>query len=47
MGQYSYLERRPWAVAVNQPKVAHNSTIFLNLRYTLPGTAPKLDTPNK
>ncbi len=43
MGQYSYLDRRPWFVAAGQPKVAHNNTIFLNLRYVLPGSAPKID----
>jgi len=25
---------------VGSPKNAHNSTIFLDLRYTLPGSAP-------
>ena len=43
MGQYSYLDRRPWFVAAGQPKVAHNNTILLNLRYVLPGSAPKID----
>ncbi len=40
MGQYSYLTRRPWSVAVGQPKEAHTNMIFLNLRYILPGSAP-------
>ena len=40
MAQYAYYNRDPWYVAVNAPKDAHNSTVFLNLRYTLPGTAP-------
>ena len=43
MGQYSYLDRRPWFVAVAQPKLAHNHTVFLNIRYSLPGSAPKLE----
>jgi len=43
MGQYSYLDRRPWFVAPGQPRLAHNNTIFLNLRYLLPGSAPKID----
>jgi hypothetical protein len=40
MGQYSYLTRDPWFVATGQPANAHLSMIFLNLRYTLPGSAP-------
>jgi hypothetical protein len=44
MGQYSYLDRRPWFVAAGQSKSAHTNMVFLNLRYVLPGTAPKLDT---
>ena len=40
MFQYSWLNRDPWYVAVGTPKNAHNSTIFLNLRYSLPGAAP-------
>lgn len=38
--QYSWLNRDPWYVASGQPKDAHNSTVFLDLRYTLPGGAP-------
>jgi hypothetical protein len=40
MGQYSYLNRNPWFVATGQPKEAHLNMVFLNLRYTLPGSAP-------
>ena len=40
--QYAYYNRDPWYVAVNAPKDAHNSTVFLDLRYTLPGTAPTM-----
>ena len=38
MGQYEFLTRRPWFVAVNSPKEAHDNTIYINLRYTLPGS---------
>ena len=40
MGQYMYLFREPWYVATGAPKAAHDNTIFVNLRYTLPGSAP-------
>jgi hypothetical protein len=42
MGQYSYLTRDPWYVAIGAPKNAHQSQIYLNLRYTLPGSAPAI-----
>jgi hypothetical protein len=42
MGQYSYLQRNPWYVATGQPKEAHLNMAFLNLRYTLPGSAPSM-----
>jgi hypothetical protein len=43
MGQYSYLVRNPWFVANNgSPEDAHLNMVFLNLRYTLPGSAPTL-----
>jgi hypothetical protein len=38
--QYSYLFRNPWYVAAGAPKDAHNSLLFVDLRYTLPGQAP-------
>jgi len=38
--QYSYLFRDPWYVAAGAPRDAHNSLVFLDLRYTLPGQAP-------
>jgi hypothetical protein len=41
MGQYEWLERAPWYVAANQPKGTHDNTIYLNVRYTLPGSMPK------
>ena len=40
MGQYEYLTRNPWFVAVNAPKATHDNTIYFNLRYTLPGAMP-------
>jgi hypothetical protein len=42
MGQYEYMLRYPWYLAPNAPKSAHDNTIYLNLRYTLPGSMPKL-----
>jgi hypothetical protein len=42
MGQYSWLNRDPWSVAIGQPKNAHQNQIYLNLRYTLPGAPPTL-----
>jgi hypothetical protein len=43
MGQYSYLTRDPWAVALGAPRQALTNMVFLNLRYTLPGGAPNLE----
>ena len=40
MGQYEWLNRNPWFVAANAPKSAHDNTIYINLRYTLPGAPP-------
>ncbi len=42
MGQYAYIFREPWYVAPNSAKGAHDNTIFLNLRYTLPGAPPAI-----
>ena len=41
MAQYSYLTRSPWSVATGTPKKASTNMLFLNLRYVLPGSAPK------
>lgn len=41
MGQYEYLMRNPWYVALGAPKGTHDNTIYFNLRYTLPGSMPK------
>jgi hypothetical protein len=41
MGQYSYLSRNPWSFTTGGED-AHLNMIFLNLRYTLPGSAPTL-----
>jgi hypothetical protein len=43
MVQYSYVLRYPWFVATNTPKDAHASMLFLNLRYLLPGSAPRIE----
>jgi hypothetical protein len=40
IGQYEYMIRDPWYVAVGAPKSAHDNTVYLDLRYTLPGQAP-------
>jgi hypothetical protein len=42
MGQYAYIFREPWYVAAGAPKSAHDDTIFMNLRYTLPGAGPAM-----
>jgi hypothetical protein len=41
MGQYSHLHRNPWHIAAGAPQDAHVQMVFLVLRYTLPGAAPK------
>jgi hypothetical protein len=40
MGQYEWLDRRPWSVAAGAPKGTHDNTIYINIRYTLPGSMP-------
>jgi len=42
MGQYEYLTRDPWFVATGAPKNTHDNTIYVNVRYTLPGSAPTI-----
>jgi uncharacterized coiled-coil protein SlyX len=42
IGQYSYLTRSPWYTAVGAPKNAIDNMVFLDLRYTLPGSAPTI-----
>jgi hypothetical protein len=42
MGQYSYVTRNPWYLAIGAPKNTHQNQLYLNLRYTLPGSAPAL-----
>ncbi len=34
--QYSYVSRAPWVVASGAPGVAHNSMVYIDLRYDLP-----------
>ena len=40
MGQYEWLSRSPWFAAFNAPKGTHDNSIYINLRYTLPGSMP-------
>jgi hypothetical protein len=40
MGQYEWLERDPWYVATGAPKNTHDNTIYINVRYSLPGSMP-------
>lgn len=42
MFQYSYLQRNPWLVTGTSPTNANASMGFVNLRYTLPGSAPTM-----
>lgn len=40
MGQYYWAQRSPWSIPVTAPKTAHDDTIFMDVRYTLPGSMP-------
>jgi hypothetical protein len=40
MGQYEWLQRAPWYVAPGAPKGTHDNTVYLDVRYTLPGSMP-------
>jgi hypothetical protein len=40
MAQYEWLERSLWYHASTAPKGTHDSTIYLDVRYTLPGAIP-------
>jgi hypothetical protein len=42
MGQYMYEERAPWYYGLNQAggKGTQASTVYFNLRYSLPGSMP-------
>ena len=44
MGQYEYLMRAPWywAAGIAGGKGTHDDTIYLNLRYSLPGGVPSM-----
>ena len=43
IGQYSHVTRNPWATLPSpNPPNAHVDMLFLDLRYTLPGSAPTL-----
>ena len=43
MVQYAYFFRNPWAVAAGAPKNAHETAVWFNLRYVLPGSAPTVE----
>jgi len=43
--QYEYLMRNPWYIAPNSPKATHDNTIYVDVRYTLPGSAPTMLPP--
>jgi hypothetical protein len=45
IAQYSYLTRDPWYVAAGANPNAKVDMLFLDLRYTLPGSAPTLGRP--
>jgi len=40
--QYAYFFRNPWSVAPGAPRNAHQSAVWFDLRYTLPGSAPPI-----
>lgn len=40
MGQYEWLNRELWWNSPTAPKGTHDSTIYLDVRYTLPGSMP-------
>lgn len=42
--QYEWLNRDPWYanVAGGAPKNAHDNTVYIDIRYTLPGSAPTM-----
>jgi len=40
--QYAYFMRDPWYVAAGAPKNTHESAIFFDMRYLLPGQAPSV-----
>jgi hypothetical protein len=42
IAQYEYAMRDPWYVAPNAPKATHDNTLYFDVRYTLPGTAPAM-----
>jgi hypothetical protein len=42
IGQYEYLTRNPWYIALGALDHASDSTIYFDLRYTLPGGVPAM-----
>lgn len=47
IGQLSYVGRDPWVVSTGAPKTGHATMAFIDLRYTLPGSAPTMGKPGK
>jgi len=47
IGQVSYAGRDPWVVATGAAKTGHATMAFIDLRYTLPGSAPTMGKPGK
>jgi hypothetical protein len=43
MAQYAYFFRNPWYVAPNGPKNAHETAVWFNVRYLLPGAPPPME----
>ena len=41
IGQYEWAFRAPWYAAPGSPINAHDNTVYLDIRYTLPGSIPK------
>lgn len=41
INQYEYMLRYPWAVTGTNPKSAHDNTVYIDVRYTLPGSMPR------
>jgi hypothetical protein len=41
IGQYEYLTRDPWYIALECPGCqTHDNTVYFDVRYTLPGSMP-------
>jgi hypothetical protein len=40
IGQYEYLTRNPWFIGTG-PEATHDNTVYVDVRYTLPGSIPR------